>query len=335
MQLKRELLAKNDEKINRKKVMFEIENLTKSLGNKLLIKDFTTRILQKDKIAIVGKNGSGKSTLLKLLIGEEKPDSGTIKIGENLKVGYLDQRKSMLNDDKDLITTFCPQGGDHVNVRGRNIHVYGYLREFLFPAEYLTKKIGVLSGGEKTRVALALLFTKDYDVLILDEPTNDLDIPTINILEEYLMDFEGSVIFVSHDRYFVDKIAKKMFIFEGNGKIEESYIPYTEYLEIEKEIKIIENVKCKMENEKKEKTKPKKKKKLSYKEQRELEELPKLIDELEVTIAEIEECLANPECYNEKGLMNLSNELDEIKKLYDEKVERYLELEEKKEMLES
>ncbi|MEO1923994.1 MAG: ribosomal protection-like ABC-F family protein [Nautiliaceae bacterium] len=335
IQLKRELLKKEEDKINRKKVMFEIENLTKSIGNKLLIKDFTTRILQKDKIAIVGKNGAGKSTLLKLLIGEEKPDRGIIKIGENLKIGYLDQRKSMLDDNKDLIETFCPQGGDHVNVRGRNMHVYGYLREFLFPPEYLTKKIGVLSGGEKTRVALALLFTKDFDVLILDEPTNDLDIPTINILEEYLIEYDGSVIFVSHDRYFVDKVAKKLFIFKGDGIVEESHIPYTEYLEIEKEIKQIENVKWKMENEeKKEKPKKRTQKKLSYKEQRELEELPNLIEELENTIAEIEECLADPECYQEKGLVNLSKELEEIKKIYDEKVERYLELEEKKELLE-
>jgi ATP-binding cassette subfamily F protein uup len=333
MQLKRELLAKEDEKINKKKVMFEIENLTKSLGNKLLIKDFNTRILQKDKIAIVGKNGSGKSTFLKLIIGEEKPDSGIIKIGENVKIGYLDQRKSMLDDNKDLIETFCPEGGDRVNVRGRSMHVYGYLREFLFPPEYLTKKIGVLSGGEKTRVALALLFTKDFDVLILDEPTNDLDIPTINILEEYLIDYEGSVIFVSHDRYFVDKIAKKLFIFKGDGIIEESYIPYTEYLEIEKELKLLESEKQKIQ---KEKPKPKRKQtKLSYKEQRELEELPKLIEELETTIAEIEECLSNPECYNEKGLLNLTNELNEVKKLYDEKVERYLELEEKREQLEN
>jgi len=334
MQLKRELLIKEDEKINKKRVVFEIENLTKSIGNKLLIKNFTTRILQKDKIAIVGKNGSGKSTFLKLLIGEEKPDGGIIKVGENIKIGYLDQRKSMLDDDKDLIETFCPQGGDHVNVRGRNIHVYGYLREFLFPPEYLTKKIGVLSGGEKTRVALALLFTKDFNVLILDEPTNDLDIPTINILEEYLMDFEGSVIFVSHDRYFVDKIAKKLFIFKGDGEIEESYIPYTEYLEIEKELKLLSEISEKNKI-KKEKPKPKKKKKLSYKEQKELDELPKLIEELETAIAEIEECLADPECYNEKGLVSLSNELEELKKIYDEKIERYLELEELKEKLEN
>ncbi|WP_024791674.1 ribosomal protection-like ABC-F family protein [Lebetimonas sp. JS138] len=332
MQLKRELLAKEEDKINKKKVMFEIENLSKSLGNKLLIKDFSTRILQKDKIAIVGKNGSGKSTFLKLLTKEETPDEGIIKIGENVKIGYLDQRKSMLNDSKDLIETFCPKGGDRVNVRGRNMHVYGYLREFLFPPEYLTKKIGVLSGGEKTRVALALLFTKDFNVLILDEPTNDLDIPTINILEEYLMNYEGSVIFVSHDRYFVDKIAKKLFVFKGNGIVEESFIPYTEFLEIEKELKLIENEKLKIENKKKERPK-RKQTKLSYKEQRELEELPVLLEELEASIAEIEECLSNPDCYNEKGLVNLTGELEEIKKLYDEKVERYLELEEKKESL--
>ena len=333
MQLKREMFQKQDDKINKQKVVFEIENLNKSIGNKILIKDFTTRILQKDKIAIVGKNGSGKSTLLKLLIEEQQPDSGIIKVGENIKVGYLDQRKSMLDDSKDLIETFCPDGGDRVSVRGRSLHVYGYLREFLFPKEYLTKKIGVLSGGEKTRVALALLFTKNFDVLILDEPTNDLDIPTINILEEYLIDFNGAVILVSHDRYFVDKIAKKLFIFKGDGVIEESYIPYTEYLEIEKELKIIENVELKMESEKKEKPKNRKPKKLSYKEQRELDELPKLIEELEITIAEIEECLADPNCYNEKGLVTLSNELEEIKKIYEEKVERYLELEEKQEML--
>jgi len=334
MQLKRELLGKNEDKINKKKVMFEIEKLNKVIADKKLIKNFTTRILQKDKIAIVGKNGSGKSTLLKILIGEDKDYDGIIKIGENVKIGYLDQRKSMLDDNKDLIETFCPQGGDHVSVKGRNIHVFGYLKEFLFPKEYLTKKIGVLSGGEKTRVALALLFTKNFDVLILDEPTNDLDIQTINILEEYLIDFEGSVIFVSHDRYFVDKIAQKMFIFKGDGIIEESYIPYTEYLEIEKELNILKEVNKKLQT-KNEKPKDKKIKKLSYKEKRELEELPKLIDELEITITELEECLTNPDCYQEKGLVSLSKELDELKDIYETKVERYLELEELKEKLEN
>src|SRR5690606_30881993 len=163
---------------------------------------------------------------------------------------------------------------------GRNMHVYGYLKNFLFPREYLDKKVGVLSGGEKNRVALALLFTRKVDCLILDEPTNDLDIPTINILEEYLQNFQGALIFVSHDRYFVDKIAKKLFVFQGNGKIMESFQPYTEYLEIEKELKELDSLESEIAKEQttpKPTTTVKKQTKLSYKDQREYDNLPKEI----------------------------------------------------------
>ncbi len=193
-------------------MLFEVEDLCITLGTKELLKDFNTRILQKDVIAIVGPNGSGKSTLLRVLLGRLAPTSGKIKQGD-FKIGYFDQHREMLDDSKNLIETFCPNGGDRVNVRGSDLHVYGYLKNFLFPREFLEKKVGVLSGGEKNRIALALLFTKNVDILILDEPTNDLDIPTINILEEQLTNFPGAVIIVSHDRYFVDKIAKKLFIF--------------------------------------------------------------------------------------------------------------------------
>ncbi|WP_281950967.1 ribosomal protection-like ABC-F family protein [Nitrosophilus kaiyonis] len=319
--------------INKKKMLFELENVSKSLGDKLLIKDFTARILQKDRIAIVGKNGSGKSTLLKLLLGEIKPDSGTIKRGE-FKIGYFDQHRAMLDDNKNLIETFCPNGGDRVEVQGKNMHVYGYLKNFLFPKEFLDKKIGVLSGGEKNRVALALLFTKKVDCLILDEPTNDLDIPTINILEEYIQNFSGAVIFVSHDRYFVDKLASKLFIFHGNGYIEESYQNYSEYLSIEKELKNLENFEKEIEKPKKKRIKIKKEK-LSYKEQRLLEELPIKIEELEEKLKEINDCLANPKCYEEKGINNLANELESFKNEYEELVEKYLELEEKRERIEN
>lgn len=238
--LSREIKGKSDNKnLSRRKMLFEIKHLKKSLGNKLLIKDFSTRILLKDVIAIVGKNGTGKSTLLKLLIKELKPDYGKINIGD-FSVGYFDQHLYMLDEDKDLIQTFCPNGGDRVDVKGHSIHVYGYLKSFLFPQEELTKKIKLLSGGERKRVALALLFTKKYDCLILDEPTNDLDIQTINILENYINDFAGSVIFVSHDRYFVDKLAKKIFILKDGGEVEESFKSYTEILEIEDELKKLE-----------------------------------------------------------------------------------------------
>ncbi len=318
--------------ISKKKVLFELENITKYAGDKLLIKDFSTRILQRDTIAIVGKNGTGKSTLLKLLLGEEKPDSGVIKRGE-FSIGYFDQHRTMLDDDKNLIETFCPNGGDRVEVWGKSMHVYGYLKNFLFPKEFLDKKIGALSGGEKNRVALALLFTKKVDCLILDEPTNDLDIPTINILEENLLKFPGSVIFVSHDRYFVDKIAKKLFIFKGNGIVEESYQSYSEYLEIEKEIAQLDSLEKEIKAPKPQRQR-KRAMKLSYKEQRRLEELPALIEKLEEKIATLNECLSDPACYEKEGIVNISQELAMLEEEHERLLQEYIELEEKRERIE-
>jgi len=221
--------------LNRRKMLFELNNISKSMGGKILFKDFSARILQGEHIGIVGKNGSGKSSFLKLLLRQIEPDSGELKVGD-LKIAYFDQARNMLDEDKTLLEIFCPNGGDRVIVAGKNMHIYGYLKQFLFPKEFLQMPIRVLSGGEKNRLALALLFTQSYDVLILDEPTNDLDIPTINILEEYLLSFEGAVLFVSHDRYFVDKIASKIYAFE-QGFINIYHLPYTQYLENEKDLK--------------------------------------------------------------------------------------------------
>ena len=340
LELEREKKHFNREKsVGKKKMLFEIEHLYYTIAGKELIKDFSTRILQRDKIAIVGVNGAGKSTLLRLLLGRLKPDSGTIKRGE-FSIGYFDQHREMLKEEETLIGTFCPNGGDHIQVRGSNMHVYAYLKQFLFPEEFLTKKIGQLSGGEKNRVALALLFTKNVDCLILDEPTNDLDIQTINILEEQLLNFPGAILFVSHDRYFVDKIASKLFIFKGNGIVEESYQSYTEYLEIEKEIKEIEQIAqdaqtSAAKTEKAPEAKKKKPTKLSYKDQRDLDLLPDEIEALEAKIDELNACLGDPECYGQKGLTALSEELAEIEKAYEIKSERYLEVLEMYEELQS
>ena len=321
-----------DKSVNKQKMLFEVEDVSLTLGNKELLKDFTTRILQKDVIAIVGPNGSGKSTLLKTLLGRIEPTSGKIKRGE-FKIGYFDQHREMLDDDKNLIETFCPFGGDRVDVRGKNMHVYGYLKNFLFPREFLDKKIGVLSGGEKNRIALALLFTKDVDILILDEPTNDLDIPTINILEEQLTNFPGAVIIVSHDRYFVDKIAKKLFIFKSDKHIEESYQQYSEYLELEKELHQLDEME-KEANEQKpkeiQKEKPKTLK-LTFKEKIALEKLPIEIEELEVLMDEKNECLADPKCYEEIGITQLARELGDLEAQYEQKVEELLSIQEKEE----
>lgn len=333
IELQREQKSFNSEEKqqNKKKMLYELDNIYKSLGEKDLIKDFTARILQKDTIAIVGPNGSGKSTLLKIFMEKMKIDKGSFKKGD-FQIGYFDQQRDMLDDDKTIMEIFCPNGGDRVVLDdGRNMHVFGYLKNFLFPKEYLDKKVGVLSGGEKNRVALALLFTKRVDCMILDEPTNDLDIPTINILEEYLQNFQGALIFVSHDRYFVDKIAKKLFVFTGNGHIMESFQPYSEYLQIEKELKELDNLEFEIQKEKtsvKVVNEPKKQTKLSYKDQREYDNLPNEIEELENKIAELNNCLADPKCYEKIGIVALSKDLEDKKAIYEEKVERFLELEE-------
>ena len=297
---------------NRKKMLFEFKNLSKSIDGKVLFEKFDARVLQGERIAIVGRNGSGKSTLLKILLGLEKPSSGEIKRGE-VSIGYFDQARNVLDDDKSLIETFCPNGGDHVLVRGRNMHVYGYLKNFLFPKEFLDKKIGVLSGGEKNRVALAMLFTKTYDVLVLDEPTNDLDIATINILEDYLQSFEGAILLVSHDRYFVDKMANKLWAFEGT-KINVLHEEYSVYLELEDEMKELDKFEKELSNSQNEaKQKSKTGAKLSYKQTQILNTYPDKISALEARVAELNEGLSDPKIYQEVGLTKLYEELEKAK----------------------
>ena len=299
--------------VNRKKMLFEIKQLSKTIGGKQLFSGFNARVLQGERIAIVGRNGSGKSTLIKILLGFEKPSSGEVRRGE-VRVGYFDQSRSALDDDKSLIETFCPNGGDRVLVRGRNMHVYGYLKNFLFPKEFLDKPIGVLSGGEKNRVALALLFSKEYDVLVLDEPTNDLDIATINILEDYLQSFEGAIIIVSHDRYFVDKIAHKLWAFEGTA-IEVLHQEYSVYLELEDELaelgKFEESLASEAEQAQKQKSKTGAK--LSYKQTQILSSHPAKIAALEAKIKELNAGLSDPKIYQQIGLTALYNDLEAAK----------------------
>ncbi|OCR95997.1 ABC transporter ATP-binding protein [Campylobacter fetus subsp. testudinum] len=298
---------------NRKKMLFECKNLSKSIDSKILFKDFNARVLQGERIGIVGRNGSGKSTLLKILLGELEPDTGVIERGE-IKIGYFDQTRRGIDDDKSLIELFCPNGGDHIMVRGRNYHVYGYLKNFLFPKEFLDKPVSVLSGGEKNRLALALLFTKEYDCLILDEPTNDLDIATINILEEYLLSFEGAILIVSHDRYFIDKITNKLWAYE-NGRIEQIYMEYSEYLDIEDELEQLNDIEKELslsseQSKEKQKTAPVK---LSYKQNQILQTYPNLIEALETRIKELNHALSTPEIYQKVGLQTLFEELEEKK----------------------
>lgn len=300
---------------NRKKMLFECTNIGKILNGKVLFKGFSARVLQGERIGIVGANGAGKSTLLKILLGRSKIDAGEIKRGE-IRIGYFDQTRSGITDDKSIIEIFCPNGGDHINVRGTYMHVYGYLKNFLFPKEFLDKPVGVLSGGEKNRLALAKLFTEQYDCLILDEPTNDLDIATINILEDYLLSFEGAVIIVSHDRYFIDKITNKLWVFEKNGTIDQIQMPYSQYLEFEDEMAEIDQIEADAgasaeeggRENKKEKTSAAK---LSYKQNKILEEYPAKIEAIEARIKELNHALSTPEIYQKLGMQGLFEELEE------------------------
>ena len=302
---------------NRKKMLFECTNIGKILNGKVLFKGFSARVLQGERIGIVGANGAGKSTLLKILLGRSKIDAGEIKRGE-IRIGYFDQTRSGITDDKSIIEIFCPNGGDHISVRGSYMHVYGYLKNFLFPKEFLDKPVGVLSGGEKNRLALAKLFTEQYDCLILDEPTNDLDIATINILEDYLLSFEGAVIIVSHDRYFIDKITNKLWVFEKNGVIDQIQMPYSQYLEFEDEMAEIDQIEADAgasasaeesgRENKKEKTSAAK---LSYKQNKILEEYPAKIEAIETRIKELNHALSTPEIYQKLGMQGLFEELEE------------------------
>ncbi|EII0245017.1 ABC-F family ATP-binding cassette domain-containing protein [Campylobacter coli] len=334
LEISRAALNFTGEKIpNRKKMLFELKNVSKNLGEKALFTDFSSRILQGERIVIVGKNGCGKSTFLKILLGELKQDSGEIKRGE-IKIGYFDQARSLVNSDKTLLEIFCPNGGDRVQVRGKNMHVYGYLKNFLFPKEFLDKSVSVLSGGEKNRIALALLFTEEYDVLILDEPTNDLDIATINILEEYLLSFEGAILLVSHDRYFVDKIATKLYAFENGAKINILHTLYTEYLENEKEMQEFDDYVSSLDlQEQTRMQKEKSRKKLSYKENEILKNHPEKIEMLEKQISKLNSDLSNPSVYQEIGINTLYEELEQAQKELEKLESEYFEVLEKSENL--
>ncbi len=335
LEISRAALNFTGEKIpNRKKMLFELKNVSKNLGEKALFTDFSSRILQGERIAIVGKNGCGKSTFLKILLGELKQDSGEIKRGE-IKIGYFDQARSLVNSDKTLLEIFCPNGGDRVEVRGKNMHVYGYLKNFLFPKEFLDKSVSVLSGGEKNRVALALLFTEEYDVLILDEPTNDLDIATINILEEYLLSFEGAILLVSHDRYFVDKIATKLYAFESGAKINILHTLYTEYLENEKEMQEFDDYISSLDSQQGQThiQKEKNSKKLSYKENEILKNHPEKIEILEKQISKLNDDLSNPSVYQEIGINTLYKKLEQAQKELEKLETEYFEVLEKSENL--
>ncbi|MDY7579576.1 ATP-binding cassette domain-containing protein [Herbaspirillum sp. RTI4] len=281
------------------KIVAELTNVNKSYGDRRIVNDFTGTILRGDKVGLIGHNGAGKTTLLKLILGEIQPDSGTVKQGTKLQVAYFDQMRGQLDDEASLADTIAP-GSDWVEVNGQRKHVMTYLADFLFAPERARSPVKSLSGGERNRLLLARLFAKPANVLVLDEPTNDLDIDTLELLEELLEEYTGTVFLVSHDRTFLDNVVTQVIAAEGDGLWREYVGGYSDWERV-RPVAATARAKADTVSDVKSVTAAvapaAKQKKLSYKEQRELDELPVLIAQLEAEQKAITEKLADGSVY--------------------------------------
>jgi ATP-binding cassette subfamily F protein uup len=254
-----------------------------------------------DKIGIIGPNGSGKTTLLNILLGSISPLRGSVRMGTRLEVAYFDQHRSQLDNERSVMDNIG-DGCDSVTVNGRTKHIIGYLEDFLFPSERSRSPVKVLSGGERNRALLAKLFTRPSNVLVLDEPTNDLDADTLDLLEEMLMQYQGTVLLVSHDREFLNNIVTSTIVFEGKGRLAEYAGGYDDWLLQRSFSSPAETEKAK-KKEKPEKARPERERPrtLTFKEKREIEALPGLIESMEAERAELYETLSDPDFYRQDG----------------------------------
>ncbi|SUT94362.1 ABC transporter ATPase [[Actinobacillus] rossii] len=322
------------------KIVFEMENASYEIESKKLLSNFSTTILRGDKIALVGPNGCGKTTFIKLLLEQLKPTEGTIRCGTKLDIAYFDQYRVDLDPEKTVMDNVA-DGKQDIEVNGVKRHVLGYLQDFLFPPKRAMTPVKALSGGERNRLLLAKLLLKPNNLLILDEPTNDLDIETLELLEEILADYQGTLLIVSHDRQFIDNVATECYMFEGNGvlnkyvggffdaKQQQTNVKATKAAEEIKQKKVEESaVEFKVISQ------PESKRiiKLSYKEQRELEQLPQLLEKLEEELTKLQETVSNPEFfqqphdYTTAKLQELADKEQELEMAF----LRWEELEEKK-----
>ncbi|AXP41854.1 TPA: ABC transporter ATP-binding protein [Haemophilus influenzae 10810] len=328
------------------KIVFEMENVSYEIAGKTFLKDFSTTILRGDKIALVGANGCGKTTFIKLLLGEIQPTSGKIRCGTKLDIAYFDQYRADLDPEKTVMDNVA-DGKQDIEVNGVKRHVLGYLQDFLFPPKRAMTPVKALSGGERNRLLLAKLLLKPNNLLILDEPTNDLDVETLELLEEILTDYQGTLLIVSHDRQFIDNTVTECYLFEGEGCLnkyvggffdaKQQQTNFWASKAVEEQAKAKKTESLKEENAvKNDRTSKPKSVKLSYKEQRELEQLPQLLEELETKIAELQAEIADPVFFQQahditdaklKALADTEAELETV-------FLRWEELEEKKNLAE-
>lgn len=320
----------------RSKMVIEAKHISKSFGNREIVKDFSIRVIKGNKLGIVGPNGSGKTTLIKLLTKRLEPDSGFVRIGKNLEEAYFDQNRITLDPKKTLWKTLCNEG-DHIWVRGHFRHVVAYLKDFLFKPDQAQCPVSTLSGGEKNRLMLALALAKQSNFLVLDEPTNDLDMDTLDLLQEVLDDYEGTILIVSHDRDFMDKVATSLIYMRGDGTVYEHVGSYSELLEKLKGIPLKTDSR-KQNNKEEPKAREKNKtQKLSYKEQYMLENLPKEIEKLGEENKAIEVALGNANLYTDdpQKFDELTSKLAANKEKLEEMENQWLEVQLKAEELEN
>ena len=297
-----------EEALRSGKIVFELENVTYQVDDKLLVNDFSVQVLRGDKIALIGPNGIGKTTLLKLMLGNLTPTSGSVHCGTKLEVAYFDQYRLELDPEKTVMDNLA-EGKQEVMVNGRSRHVLGYLQDFLFPPKRARTPVRALSGGERNRLLLAKLFLKPSNLLVLDEPTNDLDIETLELLEELVNDYQGTVLLVSHDRQFVDNVVTQCWFFEDKGHIGIYAGGYADALQQQQQAQPVKvstvnsSQQPKKEsntvNNQNKESAVKKKVKLSYNEQRELAQLPSKIEQLEIAIADLQAQIGQSDFFNQ------------------------------------
>ena len=312
------------------KLVFEIENLSVSYGQQPLIKDFSAIVLRGDRIGLVGDNGVGKTTLIKAILGEIQ-HGGSVKTGTQLEVAYFDQLRNALDLEKTVMANVS-EGSDFVDVNGNRRHIYSYLQDFLFSPERARTPVKALSGGERNRILLAKLLLKPSNLIVMDEPTNDLDMVTLELLEEMLSEYKGTLLLISHDRAFMDNVVTSTWVFDGKGNIDEYIGGYQDYLEQRPDQKVVDQKSDVKKAQAKAEaaalaaaTPTPKKVKLSYKDQRELEQLPTEIEKLEAEQTELSEKLADGSWFvsDANAATLASQRLAEIDELLLEKLERW------------
>ena len=326
---------------NHTKIICEFYNAHKSFESEeqtiKILENFNIRIKRGDRIGIIGKNGSGKSTFLRLILKELEADKGSVKVQKTIEFSYFDQNRSDLRPNDRLKDVMAPNGGDYIDVRGKTRHIYGYLKDFMFDPSTVLDKVGTLSGGQKNRLKLAKILANPKSCLILDEPTNDLDMETLDMLEEILINYEGTLLLVSHDRDFLDQTVTKILAFEGDGKIEQCVGGYSDYLDQKKSPRKItssknNNLKAHNTSNEEKVSETNSRKKLTYKLEFELKNLPIKIQEKEKEIEAFNEKLSDGDFYNNDpdGFVDMTKALKEAKTELDNFEIRWLELEEEK-----